>query len=120
MNPESTAYDVMFNIEGEDLVYSVTAPHDFEKSEGIEAFEYGVEGNRFTPTAFERILEKCLVKKMDIRELHDLEQDFERSRLEEWRHDENEEEDEYEDGEDEESAFEPDKTDKPFINIMTA
>merc|ERR1719271_99805 len=54
---------------------------------------------------------------MDIRELHDLEQDFERSRLEEWRHDDNEEEDEYEDGEDEESAFEPDKVDKPFISI---
>jgi hypothetical protein len=120
MNPESTAYDVMFNIEGEDLVYSVTAPHDFEKSEGIEAFEYGVEGNRFTPTAFERILEKCLVKKLNIRAQQDLEQDFERNRLDEWRHDDDEDEDEYEDGDgaeyDDEEGDES-KVSIPLLNL---
>jgi Ca2+-binding EF-hand superfamily protein len=115
MNPDSSDYDVMFNIEGEDLVYSISVQQNFE---AVETFEYGSEGNRFTPTAFERILEKCLVKKLDIRELHVLEQEFERSRLEEWRHaDEYEDEDEYDDGEDAESAesgFEP----APLISVI--
>jgi Ca2+-binding EF-hand superfamily protein len=116
MSPDSSDYDVMFNIEGEDLVYSIAVPQNFE---GVATFEYGTEGNRFTPTAFERILEKCLVKKLEIREKQDLEQDFERSRLEEWRHDDEDDEEfeEGEEGEDDEEVSQ-DET-KPFINLIS-
>jgi hypothetical protein len=69
---------VLFSVEGEDLIYFVRTPLNNHVTE----FDYGFDKNAFRPASFERLLEKALVKKMDIRQLHNLELEFEETRLE--------------------------------------